>query len=217
MSERQGSQGAYERVYVCAQLCVWERHIKLNWRMHGPRSSRARDNPVIESRSSVMHMHMESVTGSISRSKETFLVVLQVSLLQQLLPLVLLLWVRSVSENNWATSTKYLWLIIASCHHNLSPYSLGENQKHFAFRTLKYGEQCREVNWHLFGLFVCLVTLPNSHQATRQQGSDFSYTSEVEQRYNTACQNDTQVSCNDYIVFTPSLYPSSKRQASTPL
>lgn len=77
--------------------------------------------------------------------------------------------------------------------------------KHFAFKILKYGEQCREVNWHLFGLFVCLVTLPNSHQATRQQRSDFSYTSEVKQRYNTACQNDTQVSCNDYIVFTASL------------
>lgn len=57
--------------------------------------------------------------------------------------------------------------------------------KHFAFEILKYGEQCREVNWHLFGLFVCLVTIPNSHQATRQQRSDFSYTSEVKQRYIT--------------------------------
>lgn len=109
-------------------------------------------------------------------------------------------------------------------HRILPSYSVTShacwNSKHFAFKTLKYGEECREVNWHLFGLFVHSLSLPNSHQTTRQQRSHFSYISEVKQRYNTACQNDTQVSCNDYIVFTASLslsfQPYSKQQANTP-
>lgn len=60
----------------------------------------------------------------------------------------------------------------------------------------------------IFGLFVCLVNIPNSHEARRQQRRDFSYTSKVKQQCNEVCQNDTQVSCNDYIVFFS--HPSSK-------
>lgn len=60
----------------------------------------------------------------------------------------------------------------------------------------------------IFGLFVCLVNIPNSHAARRQQRRDFSYTSKVKQQCNEVCQNDTQVSCNDYIVFFS--HPSSK-------
>lgn len=207
MSAHKGSQGAYER--VCVSPCVWERHIKLNWRTHRPLASRACDNHDIKSENSMIHTHNRAHrgchTGSISCSQGSFWCCCRSSCCSSCCCLCCCFGVRSVSEKE--LSNLHKMSMIDHCILPSYPVTLSawRKSKHFAFKILKYGEQCREVNWHLFGLFVCLVTLPNSHQATRQQRSDFSYTSEVKQRYNTACQNDTQVSCNDYIVFTASL------------
>lgn len=210
MSACWGSQGRFWKEFVCVCNCEWN-------------TSDWIDNQGIKSRSfydpqTCTRKLTESVTGSIHCSQETFWWCFRSRRFGSCCCLCRCFWVRSVSQktteqppqniHDWSSPTAIV------IRHLIHLAEKNKKSKHFALKTLKYGERCQGVNWHLFGLFVCLVSLPNSHQATRQQGSDFSYTSEVEQRYNAACQNDTQVSCNDYIVFAASLYPSSKQQAS---
>lgn len=80
-------------------------------------------------------------------------------------------WVRSLSESNIHKMSMIDHCILPSYSVTLCTRW---NSKHFAFKTLKYGKECREVNWHLLGLFVRSVSVRNSHQATRQQRRRFS-------------------------------------------
>ncbi len=68
-------------VWNSVSLCVWERHIKLNWQTHGPLASRACDNHDIKSENFYgTHAHTRAHTlarrvchtGSTSCSQEAF-------------------------------------------------------------------------------------------------------------------------------------------------
>lgn len=96
--------------FVCVCHCVYERDTS-NWidkhtghSLQGPVTIMASNPGVLWYTHT--HTHIESVTGSISCSQETFWWCCRSRCCSSCCCFVLLFWVRSVSENNWGNLHK---------------------------------------------------------------------------------------------------------------